>query len=432
MREAVGISVFTRPHDILAASRTAHVGRGSARGRLSDRAARPAPTFPPSCCGPRLFGAEGFGIWNNWWYAGQNVTGYSVLFPPLAWLTPRSSWRPLACVGTAAAFEALAHDAYGDDAWLGATWLAAATVTELLSGRLTFAFGLCGVALTALSLERQRPRSAAVLACVTALASPVAGLFAALAGLVGRRPSVVVASLLPLVALAITFPQPGYQPFAFGTLWPLLVVGCFILILRPGRVIGTATLLYLLGCIAAYADSHAGGEQRGASRRADRGPVVALLLVPRRAWLLLALAAVPLTYIQVHDAITDLEHGSQASTAAYYRPLIGFLGAAAGDLAGGGPVHTRALGELLAGAAGAARTRVGAPERHRRQPALLRRQADRCQLRRLAAPARRALRGGRRRARRLLRARRVATDPQRAAVPPCGGAARALDRVRGG
>ena len=38
------------------------------------------------------------------------------------------------------------------------------------------------------------------------------------------------------------------------------------------------------------------------------------MLVPRRAWLLLALAAIPLTYIQVHDAITDLKHGEVANT----------------------------------------------------------------------------------------------------------------------
>ncbi len=287
--------------------------------------------LPAQLLRARLFGAEGFGIWNNWWYAGQNVTGYSVLFPPLAWLFSPQLVAALACVGTAAAFEALTHDIYGDDAWLGATWLAAATVTELLSGRLTFAFGLCGVALTALSLERRRDAGVvggtitAVLACATALASPVAGLFAALAGLVARRSSVVVASLLPLVALAITFPQPGYQPFAFGTLWPLLVVGCFILILRPGRVIGTATLLYLVGCLAAYAFHTPVGSNAARLGELIAGPVVALLLVPRRAWFLLALAAVPLTYLQIHDAFTDLEHGSQAGTAAYYRPLIGFL-----------------------------------------------------------------------------------------------------------
>ena len=323
MREAVGISAFTRPHHIRRYIPTLVAGALAAAYLILQ------PTgadLPAQLLRVRLFGAEGFGIWNNWWYAGQNVTGYSVLFPPLAWLLHPQLVAALACVGTAAVFEALTHDVYGDDAWLGAAWLAAATVTELLSGRLTFAFGLCGVALTALSLERQRPRSAAVLACVTALASPVAGLFAALAGLVGRRPSVVVASLLPLVALAITFPQPGYQPFAFGTLWPLLVVGCFILILRPGRVIGTATLLYLLGCIAAYAIHTPVGSNAARLGELIAGPVLALLLVPRRAWLLLALAAVPLTYLQVDDALTDIEHGSQASTAAYYRPLIGFLG----------------------------------------------------------------------------------------------------------
>lgn len=30
----------------------------------------------------KLFGAEGFGLWNNWWYSGHHVPGYSVLFPP--------------------------------------------------------------------------------------------------------------------------------------------------------------------------------------------------------------------------------------------------------------------------------------------------------------------------------------------------------------
>ncbi len=322
MRDAVGISVFTRAHHIRRFAPTLIAGALAAVYLILQ------PTgadLPAQLLRARLFGAEGFGIWNNWWYAGQNVTGYSVLFPPLAWLITPQFVAALACVGTAAAFAALTRDVYGDDAWLGATWLGAATVTELLSGRLTFAFGLCGVALTALFVERRRPRWAAGLALVTALASPVAALFAALAGLVGRRPSVVLASLLPVVALAIVFPQAGYQPFAFGTLWPLLLAGCFIMILRPGRVIGTATLLYLLGCVAAFAIHTPVGSNAARLGELLAGPVVALLLVPRRAWLLLAFAAVPLTYLQVHDAITDLQHGSQASSAAYYRPLIGFL-----------------------------------------------------------------------------------------------------------
>ncbi len=336
MRDAVGISVFTRAHHIRRFAPTLIAGTLAAVYLIVQ------PTgadLPAQLLRARLFGAEGFGIWNNWWYAGQNVTGYSVLFPPLAWLLSPQFVAALACVGTAAAFAALTRDVYGDDAWLGATWLSAATVTELLSGRLTFAFGLCGVALTALSLERRRPRSAAVLACATALASPVAALFAALAGaafaLGGLRSrfwsdiaggiAAISAALLPLALIALAFPQGGYQPFAFGTLWPLLVAGLFILMLRPGRVLGTAVMLYLAGCVAAYAIHTPIGGNAARLGELIAGPVVALLLMARRAWLLLALAAAPLTYLQVHDAITDLQHGSRANSAAYYRPLIGFL-----------------------------------------------------------------------------------------------------------
>ena len=32
----------------------------------------------------KLFRAEGFGLWNNWWYAGHHTLGYSVLFPAVS------------------------------------------------------------------------------------------------------------------------------------------------------------------------------------------------------------------------------------------------------------------------------------------------------------------------------------------------------------
>jgi hypothetical protein len=282
----------------------------------------------------RLFGADGLGLWNNWWYGGQDVAAYSVLFPPLAWLLTPQLVAAAASVGTAAAFEALAYDGFGADAWLGATWFGAATVTELLSGRLTFAFGLCGAAVTALLLSRRRPRWAAVLACGTALASPVAALFTALAGIVGRRPSVAAAALLPVVALAVVFPAGGYQPFAFGTLWPLLLIAPPLAVAviwsppntpkPPGQVVAAA-VLYLVGCVIAYAVHTPVGSNAARLGELVAGPLAALLLVPRRAWLALALAAVPLTYLQVHDAITDLQRGEPDSAAAYYRPLVGFL-----------------------------------------------------------------------------------------------------------
>ena len=55
----------------------------------------------------KLFSVEGFGIWNNWWYAGHHVPGYSVLFPPIAALLTPQVAGGIAAVGTAALFESL-------------------------------------------------------------------------------------------------------------------------------------------------------------------------------------------------------------------------------------------------------------------------------------------------------------------------------------
>ena len=60
----------------------------------------------------KLFGAEGFGIWNNWWYAGHHTPGYSVLFPPAARLLTPQLAGALAATGTAALFETLANDRF--------------------------------------------------------------------------------------------------------------------------------------------------------------------------------------------------------------------------------------------------------------------------------------------------------------------------------
>lgn len=303
--------------------------------------------LPAQLLRTKLFGAEGFGIWNNWWYGGHNLPGYSVLFPASAWLATPQLVAALAAVGTAAAFEALTYRAYGDDGWLGATWLGGATVTELLSGRLTFAFGLCGVALSALALQRRRGRAAAIAAFLTALASPVAALFVALAGATvlitgpSRRSgaTVVAAALAPVAALAIAFPQSGSQPFAFSTLWPLLLIAAIVIATLPrgSATLRAATALYGLGCLAAYAISTPVGANAARLGELLAGPLAALLLWRSRGGrdghrfatrlLVLAAAAIPLTYLQVHDAVTDLQHGSQApsDSVAYYRPLIRFL-----------------------------------------------------------------------------------------------------------
>lgn len=341
MRDALGSSAFTSRHHIRRYTPALVAALLAAAYMI---VAPAGADLPAQLLRVKLFAVQGFGLWNNAWYGGHYLLGYSVLFPPLGWLLGARLVGAVASVGTASAFAALATDVYGDDAWLGATWLGAATVTELLSGRLTFALGLSGAAFTALLLERRQPRWAAVFALATALASPVAGLFVALAGaavgwwglkrrnrfdIAGGIAAISVQILL-LGTAALLFPSGGYQPFAFGTLWPLLAVAALIVALRPGELITAATLLYIAGCLAAYLIHTPVGANAARLGELVAGPVLALVLVPRRAWLLLALVALPLTYLQVHDAITDLEHGTPDRDAGYYRPLLRFLHAQPG------------------------------------------------------------------------------------------------------
>ena len=290
----------------------------------------------------KLFSTEGFGLWNNWWYAGHPVVLYSVLFPAVAAaLTPQLA-AALSSVATAALFEPLARHHFGPRAWLGALWFGAATATNLYTGRLTFAFGMLPAVATALALERNRVAEASALAFLTTLCSPVAALFAALAGAAAAvgglgegRPrclwpgvAVVLAALLPISLLALAFPEGGTEPFVFSAFWPLPLIGLGLVLVTPRRerVLLAGTALYVAGTALSFAVPSAVGSNSSRLAELFAGPLAALVLWPRRK-LLLAVAALPLLYLQWHAPVRDVSNaGGPAMTSGYYRPLLGFLG----------------------------------------------------------------------------------------------------------
>ncbi len=216
----------------------------------------------------QLFRVEGFGIWNNWWYSGHDIVGYSVLFPAVsAWLTPQLAGA-IAATGCAALFEPLARRHFGPDAWLGAVLFGAATASNLYTGRLAFAFGALPALGAVVALDYRRNKLACGLALLSALCSPVAALFAALAacgyalgGYLERRnlraalPGMAVAfsALAPIGLIAIAFPEGGSEPFGFPTMFPVLVVAAIALALTPPE------------------HGDAASRDRGLSRRHDRG-----------------------------------------------------------------------------------------------------------------------------------------------------------------
>jgi len=297
----------------------------------------------------KLYIADGwFGVWNNWWYGGHNLPGYSVLFPPAAGLlTPQLAAAVAAPVSTAL-FESLARRRYGEEAWLGSLWFGVATASSLYSGRLTFAFGLAPAVGTALALQRRRPALATALAVVTALASPVDAVFAALAGgayAVAQylqhdhavRPAlpgiaVVIGAFAPVITLAIMFPEGGTEPFAFSALWPIVVISVAGLLVIPRRdlALKAGAGLYALGCIAAYAVASPVGGNAARLLPIVAGPIVALLWWPPKTHaktVALILAALPLFYLQLQAPVRDIRNasGQPATSGAYYEPVISFL-----------------------------------------------------------------------------------------------------------
>jgi hypothetical protein len=295
-----------------------------------------------------LFRRDGFILWNNLWYSGHDLIGYSVLFPAVAALLTPQLAAALAAIGTAALFEPLARRHFAPDAWLGATAFAAATAISLFTGRLTLAFGALPAMGAVLALDRGAPVAAVPLAALSALCSPVAALFAALAatgqamgGALSRRSAraaapglaTAAAALLPIALIAAAFPEGGREPFALSTLWPLLVicVGALIALPRERAALRSTVTLYAVAVLIAFLVPTPVGSNVARLGTATAATLAALLWWPRRRGLLCA-AAIPLLYVAAYPPVRDVASatGDPAASSAYFRPLLRFLHAQAG------------------------------------------------------------------------------------------------------
>jgi hypothetical protein len=291
----------------------------------------------------RLFAQQGFGLWNNAWYGGHHILGYSVVFPAVsALLTPQLA-AALAATATAALFEPLARRHFGARAWLGALAFGAATAINLYTGRLALAFGALPALGAIAALDRDRPVSAAGLAVLAALCSPVAALFAALAAaghalgaaLTGRRvrpalpgAAVAAAALVPVALLAIAFPEGGTEPFDLGTLLPVLAVCAVALAAIPHGAprLRAGVAVYALATLAVFAIPSPIGSNVARLGTLMAAPLAALIWWRRRP-VLLAVCALPLLYMGWQAPVSDVSAlaGDPATTAAYYQPLLDYL-----------------------------------------------------------------------------------------------------------
>jgi hypothetical protein len=275
----------------------------------------------------------GLVLWDNGWYGGHHMPGYSVLFPPLASVLGPRLVGALSAVAAAVVFERLVRGTDGER--VAALWFAAGTVTTLITGRLTFALGLAIALGAVLAAARGRVAWACVLAALASLASPVAGAFVALAAAawwLDRRRwwpvALAAAAIVPAVALAVAFPEGGSFPFVPSSFWPALAaaIAVFFALPRDARVIRIGAGLYALAMIASFAFSTPMGGNVVRLGALFAGPIVAALLW-RRDRRTLALLAVPLLYWQWVAAVDDWARSSGDASVheRYYAGMLGFL-----------------------------------------------------------------------------------------------------------
>jgi hypothetical protein len=293
-----------------------------------------------------LFGEEGLALWNGNWYSGHHVLGYSVLFPPLAWLLGPRILGALCAIAAAALFERLVRGHFGDRGRWPALWFGLASTAPLWSGRIPFLFGATIGLGAVLALQRDRRGLAVLLALACGLGSPVAGLFLGLVatayGAAAPRErwklaaGMLAAAVLPAILIAIAFSSDGREPFQVSTFWPLplLSLGFALAVPREQRVLRIGAVLYGLACVGAFViDTPMGGNAARLGGLVGGPLLLAALMARGRGAMgrpLIAVAALTLAglvFIQwsppVRDSIKAFEDPSVE--AEYYRPLNAFL-----------------------------------------------------------------------------------------------------------
>jgi hypothetical protein len=206
-----------------------------------------------------LFDHAGFAVWDEHWYGGHDLPGYSLLFPQLASLLGLRLLAVLSALASAALFARLAHSVFGPSARWGAAWFALAAVGDVWIGRVTFALGVSLALGAVLALHRRHVLVASVLAALCAAASPVAGVLLGLAGVThalhARSLRSALALALPaaliVAPLVVLFPEGGFEPYPFlSFVATVLVVLAFLLALPPTQpLLRLGGLVYLAACL---------------------------------------------------------------------------------------------------------------------------------------------------------------------------------------
>ena len=309
--------------------------------------APPGTDFAAHAYQRTLFARDGFGIWDNGWYAGRyEFVTYSVLYYPLAAVFGIALVAVAGQATAVGAFAALVRDEFGPQGRWASRTFALVWPAFVLTAAFPSALGLMLVLLALRALQRGRTALGCTTCALTLAASPLAFLLlvALLAAIVlgkrvrGRRLVYPALTVLALGAVEVllwrVFPSAGRSRFAFGAMLTVLAF-CVVIVALTWRVERARVLLWLFvvyGAITvlAYLVPSAVGDSVTRLEFAAL-PVVVLALslgTGRRRPRALVVAAVGLAvWLNVPPLASSFVAGvrTSASDASYWQPAVAFL-----------------------------------------------------------------------------------------------------------
>jgi hypothetical protein len=295
---------------------------------VPDLAAQSARTMPAAS-----------GIWWASWYGGVHTPGYSVLVPPIVRVLGLPAAGALATVVAVLLFARLTNGALRPRS--AAAMFAVLAAANLFAGRITFAIGgafALGALVAAFPPYGREPRTGRVVAAValaiaSSLASPVAGLFLGVAGaaVVLASPNrrrlgflLVVAAAVPVLVIAVLFPDPGRMLFTRDALKPSFYASLGLIPTLYGRrqgLLRTGAVLSLVLVVGAYLVTSPIGSNAERLALLFGAPIAIGWSRMHRAALLLVL--VPLIWWPERNLRQELVRAQDKSAQeSYYEPLL--------------------------------------------------------------------------------------------------------------
>ena len=289
-----------------------------------------------------LWNEVGFATWNAQWYGGHHMAGYSLLYPPLAALAGTRLVGVVAGVAAVGLFAVLAgRRAPTPAAGALAAWLfLGGVMSNVVIGRMPFTLGIA-LAVGAWACARSSLPAAALLSLASVFASPVAGVFlavAAVATLAGdfdspakRRIALSLGApaVLGGLTMAVLFPEGGADHFTATAFWPMLLIclGALALVDPSRRTALWASALYVAILAGAFAFPNSLG-QNALRPGVVIGPALLVLFArPRAPRAAIAVIAVALVYLQWLPAVRAVEEarGDPSTHATFHAEVLRFL-----------------------------------------------------------------------------------------------------------